>query len=122
MIYHLTIELETGETRYIPAPCRGTVVAARAVWQTNVVEPDDTVVIARGGDTVNTITAVDTAGLQCETGVPTSGANQYLIFDPDSATKANSVILVSDTGAGGDSIVTIDFDDAAYVAQAASEA
>jgi len=122
MIHHLTIELDTGETRYVPAPCRGTVIAARAAWQTATVEPNDTIVIARGGDTVNTITAVDTAGLQCETGVPTAGDNQYLIFDPDSATKANTVILVSDTGAGGDSIITIDFDDSAYVKQAASEA
>ena len=122
MIHQLTIELDTGETRYIPAPCIGTVTAARATWQTDTVQPDDTVVISRGGTAVNTITAVDTAGLQCETGVPTSGDNQYLIFDPDSSTKANSVIKVTDTGAGGDSVVTIDFDDAAYVKQAASEA
>lgn len=122
MIHHLTFELESDEVRYIPAPCRGTVVAARAVWQTNTVEPDDTIVIARDSTTVNTITAVDTAGLQCETGVPTSGANQYLIFDPDSATKAYSVIKVTPDGAAGDAIVTIDFDDAAYVKQDASEA
>jgi hypothetical protein len=122
MIHHLTFELESDEVRYIPAPCRGTVTAARAVWQTNAVEPDDTIVIDRDSTAVNTITAVDTAGLQCETGVPTSGANQYLIFDPASATKANTVIKVTPNGAAGDAIVTIDFDDAAYVAQAASEA
>lgn len=122
MIHQLTIETEGTEARYVPAPCRGTVTAARATWQTNVVEPDDTVEIARGADVVNTITAVDTAGLQCETGVPTAGANQYLIFDPDSATKANSVILVTSDRAGADAIITIDFDDAAYVKQDASEA
>jgi len=122
MIRSLTIELESDEARYIPAPCRGTVVAARAVWQTDVVEPNDTVVISRGATAVNTITAVDTAGLKCESGVPTSGANQYLIFDPDSATKANSVIKVTPNGDAGDAIVTIDFDDAAYVKQEASEA
>lgn len=122
MIHQLTIEIEGTEARYVPAPCRGTVTAARVVWQTDVVEADDTVEIARGGDVVNTITAVDTAGLQCETGVPTSGDDQYLIFDPDSATKANSVILVTADRAAVDAIVTIDFDDAAYVKQDASEA
>jgi hypothetical protein len=122
MVYSLTVELESDEVRYIPAPCRGTVIAARAVWQTNVVEPNDTIILARNTTAVNTITAVDTAGLQTETGVPTSGANQYLIFDPASATKANTVIKVTPNGGAGDAIVTIDFSDAAYVAQSASEA
>jgi len=122
MLHHLTFELESDEVRYIPVPCRGTVVAARAVWQTNVVEPGDTVVLAQDTTAVCTITAVDTDGLQCEKGVPTSGANQYLIFDPDSSTKANSVIKVTPNGAAGDVIVTIDFDDSAYVKQEASEA
>ena len=122
MIYHLTVELESDELRYVPVPCRGTVTAARAVWQTNVVEPLDTITLSGGGVVVNTITAVDTAGLQCETGVPTSGDNQYQIFDPDSSTATETVILVTPNGTAGDAIVTIDFDDAAYVKQAASEA
>lgn len=122
MIYHLTVELESDELRYVPVPCRGTVVSARAVWQTNAVEPNDTITLSGGGNLVNTITAVDTAGLQCETGVQTDSALQYQIFDPDSSTATETVILVTPNGAAGDAIVTIDFSDAAYVEQAASEA
>jgi hypothetical protein len=122
MIYHLTVELESDELRYVPVPCRGTVVAARAVWQTATVAVGDTITLSGGGNVVNTITAVDVAGLQCETGVPTDSALQYQIFDPDSSTATETVILVTPNGAAGDAIVTIDFDDAAYVEQTASEA
>ena len=122
MIHHLTIELESDEVRYIPAPCRGTVVAARAAWQTATVAADDTIILSRAGTAVNTITAVTAAGVVCETGVPTSGDNQYLIFDPDSDTGTTTVIRVTPNGGAGDAILTVDFDDAAYVKQSASEA
>jgi exo-beta-1,3-glucanase (GH17 family) len=108
-------------TSYVPAPCRGVVANAYCVFQTNTVEPNDTVVLARGASTVNTITAVTTAGLVVETGVP-DATNKGLVFDPASSTAANQVIKITDTGAPGAKLVMIDFDDSAYVAEAASEA
>lgn len=119
----LQVALESDEARYVPVPCRGTVSGAQAVWQTNAVEPNDTIILSRHTTAVNTITAVDTAGLQCETGVPNATiASRDLIFDPDSATKANTVIKVTPNGAAGDALVTIEFNDYAYVEQEASEA
>jgi hypothetical protein len=59
------------------------------------------------------------------TGVPDT-TNKGLIFDPDSATAANKVLkivfLADLYGADGSVTVSIEFDDAAYVEQAASEA
>jgi len=119
----LQVTLEDDEARYIPAPCRGTVSGAQAVWQTNAVEPNDTIIVSRDSTAVNTITAVDTAGLQCEAGVPNATvASRDLIFDPDSSTKANTVIKVTPNGGAGDALVTIEFNDYAYVQQDASEA
>lgn len=119
----LQVSLESDEVRYVPVPCRGNVMGAQAVWQTNAVEPDDTIILSRDTTAVNTITAVDTAGLQCEEGVPNATiASRDLIFDPDSSTKAYTVIKVTPNGAAGDALVTIEYDDSAYVQQEALEA
>jgi hypothetical protein len=107
-------------TLYVPAPCRGIVVGAKVVFQTNTVEPNDTVVIGRAGTAVCTVTAVTTAGLVVENGVR-DATNKDLIFDPDSATAAYQVFKVTDTGAPGDKIVTIMFDEHAAVNEPASE-
>lgn len=114
----LTILHADGGTSYIPAPCRGTVAAVKVVFQTNTVEVNDTVVVARNATAVNTVTAATTAGLVVETGVPDT-TNKGLVFDPDSDTATEQVIVVTDTGAPGAKIVMIDFDEGAYVEQAA---
>lgn len=108
-------------TLYVPAPCRGVVAAVQVVFQTNTVEPNDTVVVGRGSTAVNTVTAVTTAGLVVENGVKDT-TNGDLVFDPNSATASYQVFKVTDTGAPGDKIVTIFFDDSAAIAEAASEA
>jgi hypothetical protein len=117
----LTVAHADGGTSYVPAPCRGTVAAVRVVFQTNTVEPNDTVVVARNATAVNTVTAVTTAGLVVETGVP-DATNKGLVFDPASSTATEQVMVITDTGSPGVKIVQIDFDDSAYVAQPASEA
>jgi len=117
----LFVQLASNGTMYVPAPCRGTVMGAQAVWQTDAVDAADTIILSRGTTAVNTITAVDGDGLQTETGVPDT-TNKGLIFDPDSSTKANTNIKLVANGAAGISLVTIEFDDSAYVKQTAIEA
>jgi len=106
---------------YVPVPCKGNIAKMVAVFQTDTVQPDDTIVASRGATAVNTLTAVGTAGLVMETGVP-DATNKGLIFDPDSSTAANTVIKLTPTGDPGASLVLISFDDSAYVAEPASEA
>lgn len=118
----LMIPIASDGTIYVPAPCKGVVAEAYAVWGTNAVEAADTIILSRGATAVNTITAVNTAGLVVETGVPTASSDRYLIFDPASATTANQVIKIVSAGAAGVAIVHIKFDDSAYVVQAAKEA
>ena len=108
-------------TKYIPAPCRGTVAKVQVVFQTNTVEPGDTVVVAQGSTAVNTVTAATTAGLVVETGVPDS-TNKGKIFDPDSSTATEQVMKITDTGEPGEKYIRIFFDDSAYVEQKPSEA
>ena len=105
---------------YIPAPCRGNVAKVTAVWQTNAVTANDTVTVARNTTTVNLVTAVSGDGLVPEVGVP-DATNKGLIFDPDSATATDQVIKITPS-AGGACLVQIEFDESAYVQQAASEA
>jgi len=119
---HMLIPIGSDATIYVPAPCRGNVAKATAVWGTNAVEPADTIILSRDTTAVNTITAVTTAGLVVEQGTPTSGANKHLIFDPNSATAANQVIKIVANGAAGVAIVHIEFDDGAYVEQASIQA
>lgn len=99
-------------TVYIPAPCRGVVVGAQAVFQTATVAAGDTISFLRNATSVCLITAVTEAGLVVEQGVRDSTqADADLIFDPDSATATEQVIVVTPTGDPGASIVTIFFDD-----------
>lgn len=110
----------SGTVSYVPAPCRGVVVGVKAVWQTNSVTANDTVIVSRAATAVNTVTAVEGAGLVVETGVRDT-TNMGLIFDPDSTTTTSQVMKVT-VSAGGACLVLIEFDEYATVAQAASEA
>ena len=101
---------------YVPVPCRGTVAKMVAVFQTNTVQPNDTIVASRGATAVNTLTAVSSDGLVLETGVP-DATNKGLVFDPASSTATSQVILLTPTGSPGASLVMIDFDDSAYIEQ-----
>jgi hypothetical protein len=117
----LLVNLPDASTIYVPAPCRGKVAGIKAVFQTNVVEADDTIVVSRDTTAVNTLTAVTTAGLVVETGVPDT-TYKDLLFDPDSDTATSQVMKIANTGSPGAALVLIEFDDYAAVAQAATEA
>lgn len=121
-IMHL---MASDETTYIPAPCRGKVSAAYAVYQTNAVEPADTITISRGATTVNLITVPDTtastAGTVIETGVP-DATNKDLIFDPADDTAANTVIKAVSAGAAGTAMLVIEFDEFAIIEEDSVEA
>ncbi|OGP67101.1 MAG: hypothetical protein A2031_07925 [Deltaproteobacteria bacterium RBG_19FT_COMBO_43_11] len=117
----LLVALASDGTVYVPAPCRGVVSGLKAVYQTNTVEPGDTIIASRDTTAVNTLTAVTTAGLVVETGVP-DVTNKGLVFDPADTTPANQVIKLVANGAAGAALVEIEFDEFAYVKQAASEA
>ncbi len=110
-----------GSTLYVPAPCRGIVVGVKVVFQTSTVEPNDTCVVAQGSHAVNTVTAVTTAGLVIEKGVRDT-TYKDLVFDPLSATAAEQVLKITDTGAPGDKLVLIEFNDFASIEQPAKEA
>lgn len=118
---HLLVAHADQATIYVPVPCRGTIAKVYCVFQSATVEPNDTVVLARGGTAVNTVTAVETAGLVIETGVP-DATNGNLVFDPESETATEQVIKITDTGAPGAKLVYILYDDGAYVPQPAKEA
>lgn len=117
----LLIELASDGTAYVPAPCRGVVSGMKAVYQTNAVEPNDTIIASRDTTAVNTLTAVTTAGLVVETGVP-DATNKGLVFDPADTTAVNQVIKLVANGAAGVVLVMLEFDEYAYIAQAAKEA
>jgi hypothetical protein len=117
----LLVELGSDGTLYVPAPCRGVVSGLKAAYQANTVEPGDTIIASRGATAVNTLTAVETAGLVVEKGVP-DVTNKGLVFDPDDTTVANQVIKLVANGAAGVALVVIEFDEFAYIKQAASEA
>ena len=116
----LLVALASDGTAYVPAPCRGVVSGMKVVYQTNAVEPNDTVIASRDTTAVNTMTAVNTAGLVVEKGVP-DATNKGLVFDPDSATAVNQVIKLVANGAAGTALVLIEFDEYAYVKQASLE-
>jgi len=118
---NLLVILPSDGTLYIPVPCRGTLKGMRAVYQTNAVEPNDTIIASRDTTAVNTLTAVDTAGLVVETGVP-DATNKGLVFDPDSAIATDHVIKLVANGAAGVAVVELEFDDSAYIKQTPLEA
>ena len=126
----ITVTRELGgggsEVTYIPVPCRGNVNSVKVASDATMVATG-TLTVARGGDTVNLVTAPTgnaAAGVVVD-GVPDSTKKAY-IFDPASATAANKVIKLTDDatlhGGAATLIAVIEFDDSAYVEQAASEA
>ena len=123
----ITTELAAaGETRYVPVPCRGNVHSVRIASDLQI-DAAGTVLVARAGDTVNLVTVPGgnvAAGIILD-GVPDT-TNKALIFDPDSSTATDKVLkITSDVGflAGAATVgIVIEYDDSAYVEQAASEA
>ena len=114
------------DTRYIPVPARGNVHAVRVACDQAMVATK-TIIFSRSATAVNTVTAPtgNTAAGTILDGVPDT-TNKGLIFDPDSSTATDQVIkmvvLDAYTGSNGTLTVNIEFDDSAYVAQAASDA
>lgn len=113
-----------GLTWYIPVPCRGNVASVKAVFSAEA-DADETITLSRGGTAVNVVTPTDAlAAGTTLTGVPDT-TNKALIFDPDSATVANKTIKIVIPNTI-DATVTIglyiQYDNSAFVAQAASEA
>ena len=100
----------------VPVPTRGIVKEVKAVFHTDVVQANDTIVVSRGATAVNTLTAAETAGLVVETGVP-DATNKNLVFDPASSTAVNKYILLTPTGAPGAATVMIGFDPYATVVE-----
>lgn len=122
---NFTIAATTANSFYLPAPCRGIVKAVRAVYSEETDE-DETVTLARSTTTVNLVTppADATAEGVMITGVP-DATNKDLVFDPASSTVTDRIIKVSvpntfDTA--GQLGLSIDFDESAAIAQAATEA
>ena len=124
---HVTfpVAATTADSFYLPVPCRGIVKAVRAVYSQET-DIDETIDLLRATTSVNLVTpAADaTAEGVSVVGVPDT-TNKDLVFDPASTTVANRVIKVSvpntfDTA--GVMGLSIDYDESAAVAQAASEA
>ena len=120
-----------GELRYIPVPCRGTVNSVRVACDLQM-DAGGLLKFGRGdvataANVVNTVTvpAANVAAGTILDGVPDT-TYKVNMFDPDSATAAHKSIWVEDDatflGGAGTLAVVIEFDDSAYVEQAASEA
>jgi len=118
---NIYLSVAANGTYYIPAPCRGVVAGVKVVWQSTVTT-NNIVTVTRSSTTVNLVTAVTTAGMVVETGVP-DATNKGLVFDPDSTTGTSQVIKVVLSGGNAvAAVIKIEFDESAYVAQAALEA
>jgi hypothetical protein len=113
------ITMQSDDTVYVPVPCRGVVVGLKANYATNAVDVGDTIIASRETTAVNTLTTTSGAGLVQETGTRDT-TNKDLVFDPDTA--AYSYIKLVANGTAGVVLVTIEFDDFAATAQAATEA
>jgi hypothetical protein len=127
---HITIVRElTGagsEVLYVPVPCKGIVKGVKVVSDLQM-DATGLLTISRGATAVNLVTvpAGNIAAGVVLAGVPDT-TNKDLVFDPDSATVAEKVIKIVDDanflGGAGTVTILIDFDEFAYVKQAASEA
>jgi hypothetical protein len=115
----IPFNLASDGTAYVLAPCRGVVVGVKVIWQTDAVEPGDTIIASQDTTPVCTVTAVTTAGLVPETGVR-DVTNQNLIFDP--AVSGKGVIKLVANGAAGISSGYIEFDQYAIVKETPLEA
>lgn len=117
-----------GQTFYIPVPCRGNICSVTHVSNINSVATG-TAIFSHGADNddVNTVTIPtdDHAAGVVTVGTPETD-DKGLIFDPASSVAGEKVIKVVMDGTihAGDGIDTflIEYDDSAYVEQAASEA
>ena len=126
----ITVSRELGgggsEVTYIPVPCRGNVNSVKVASDATMVATG-TLTVSRAGDTVNLVTAPtgNAAAGVVVTGVPDS-TNKALIFDPDSATATDKVILLTDDatlhGGAATVVIVITYDDSAYIEQDASVA
>jgi hypothetical protein len=121
----IPVAATTADSRYITVPCRGNIAKVYAVYDQETDE-DEVFTLYRDSDAVCTITPPADATAE---GTKINGVmdaiNGGLIFDPDSATAANQVIKVGipDTvDTAGNLDLYIEYDDSAYVEQAASEA
>jgi len=114
------------ETYYYPVTCRGVVHSLKVIANATLVATG-TVILSRSTTAVNTATVPtgDTAAGIELVGVPDT-TNKGLVFDPNSATVANTKIkIVFDTtllGGAANVLLQIEYDDSAYVVQAAKEA
>jgi hypothetical protein len=122
---NIPVAVTTADNRFIPVPCRGNIAKVYAVYDQET-DADEIFTLSRGATAVCTITPPADATAE---GTKINGVldttNGKLIFDPDDATAANQVIKVGilDTvDTAGNLTLTIEYDDSAYVAQAASEA
>lgn len=120
----LVTEISGGDTRYVPVPCVGNVHSVRLACDAIMVA-DKTVIISRAGTAVNTATADGEAAGTILDGTA-DATNKALIFDPDSSTAAYKVlkivVLAAFVGATATLTIRIEYDDSAYVEQAALEA
>jgi len=104
---------------YIPAPCRGIVVALVGAFS-ETVAADDTVDVLQGAHSVNKITVGADNVLEgvVLTGTPDTTYHE-LVFDPDSATAANKVLKISVSALVGTTTFNgyIEFDNFAIIDQ-----
>lgn len=125
LAFTFEVATTTAKAMYLPAPCRGTIASCKAAYGAES-DADEVITITHNATAVATLTPAgggEAAGTVI-TGVmdPTNG---QLIFDPASSTAAERMIKVSvttATDAGCTIGLIIEFDDGAYVTQAASEA
>jgi len=114
------------EDYYIPVPARGNVKSCEVIANAAMVATG-TLILARGATAVNTAT-VPAGGVAA--GIALAGVadttNKGLVFDPASATVANTKIKVSFDatilGGAANVLLHIVFDDSAYVVQTPLEA
>jgi len=120
----LEVAATTTQVFYSPVPCRGNVNSVKAVYDAEM-DADETITIGRGVTAVNLVTPTDAlAAGNIVDGVPDT-TNKALIFDPDSDTAANKVLKISipnTVDTAGTMVLLVEYDDGAYVEQAASEA
>jgi hypothetical protein len=110
-------------TAYYAVPYRGVVVSVKAAFG-KTVAADDTVDVKRATTSVNKITTGATTAGKVYTGTP-DATNKQLIFDPASDTEANKMLKIEVSALEAlltPVNLTIEYDDSAYVTQAAVEA
>ena len=125
LAFTFEIATTTAKNMYLPVPCRGNIASCKASYGAES-DKDEVITLTHNATAVATITPLADA---TAAGIVTEGVmdttNGGLIFDPDSTTAAEQMIKVSVTNAtdAGCTVgLIIEYDDSAYVEQAASEA